>query len=440
MMMDEVSITLREWDAVNPEPGNIVDGLMLPPDNSTKNLAELLSKDRKLQIQELATGLSIRTFSFIGSVRLGHIHIVVKPKIIGMPLLALFRYAYGLRNLRLVSDAALDTEEAGIQDLLILQLLTETKELIARGLYRQYILAIEDLSKLQGKVDFDMIVRQGGMVSASLPCVHYPRNEDSLLNQVLKAGLKLCVFITQDIILRSELRRQIAIMNEFVSDIQLNNEIFRRLDRKMTRLTRAYDAAIALIAILMDSAGIIFEKKTDTTHRIPGFLFDMNRFFQALISRFLRENLRSYSIRDEMGIRGMIRYIVNPKRKQAPTPRPDFVIMHQREISAILDAKYRDLWEKDLPRDMLYQLSMYAMSQNNIRESVIIYPVMRKDAKEAKLEISDPVYAGAKKAFVTLRPLDLLHLAELVSEQYDYQKERRELAEYLAFGARRQGF
>lgn len=440
MIMNDVSITLREWEEIHPEPGNRVDGLVLPPDNSVREMAEMLARESKLQIQELAKGLSIRTFSFIGSVRLGPIHIVVKPKIIGMPLLALFRYAYGLRNLSLVSDVSLDTEETGIQDLLILQLLTETKELIARGLHRHYILASEDLSKLQGKVDFDMIVSQGGLVSASLPCVHYPRNEDSLLNQVLKAGLKLCVFITQDIILRSELRRQIAILNEFVSDIQLDREVFRKLDRKMNRLTRAYDSAIALIGILMDSAGIIFEKKTEVSHRIPGFLFDMNRFFQALVSRFLRENLRSYAIQDEMGIRGMIRYIVNPKRKHAPTPRPDFVIMKQKNISAILDAKYRDLWEKDLPRDMLYQLSMYAMSQNNIRESAIIYPVMRKDAEEAKLEIRDPVYAGIKKAFVTLRPLDLLRLADLVSDPYKFQRERKKLAEYLVFGARRPGF
>jgi 5-methylcytosine-specific restriction enzyme subunit McrC len=437
--MNDVLISLREWEEIHPEPGNIVDGLVLPPDNSVREIAEMLTQEGKLQIQELAKGLSIRTFSFIGSVRLGHIHIVVKPKIIGMPLLALFRYAYGLRNLSLVSDATLDTEEAGIQDLLILQLLTETKELIARGLYRHYILISEDLSKLQGKVNFDMIVSQGGLVSASLPCVHYPRNEDSLLNQVLKAGLKLCAFMTQDIILRSELRRQIAILNEFVSDIQLDREVFRKLDRKMNRLTRAYDSAIALIGILMDSAGIIFEKKTEVFHRIPGFLFDMNRFFQALVSRFLRENLASYTIRDEMGIRGMIRYIVNPKRKHAPTPRPDFIIMQQSDISAILDAKYRDLWERDLPRDMLYQLSMYAMSQNNIRESAIIYPVMSKNAEEAKLEIRDPIYAGGR-AYVTLRPLDLLYLADLISDPYEFRREKKKLAEYLAFGTARSGF
>lgn len=433
MIMNEVSITLREWEEIHPEPGNLVDGLLLPPDNSVRNIAETLTREGKLQIQELAKGLSIRTFSYIGSVRLGHIYIVVKPKIIGMPLLALFRYAYGLRKLRLISDVTLDTEEGGIQDLLILQLLTESKELIARGLHKHYIRANEDLSKLQGKVDFNMMARQGGLISASLPCVHYPRNEDSLLNQVLKAGLKSCVFMTQDIILRSELRRQIEVLNEFASDIQIDREVFRRINLKMNRLTRAYDSAISLIGILMDSAGIMFEKKTEDSLKIPGFLFDMNRFFQALVSRFLRENLLSYTIRDELGIRGMIRYIVNPKRKHAPTPRPDFVIMQQREISAILDAKYRDLWERELPRDMLYQLSMYAMSQNNIRESAIIYPVMSKDAEEAKLEISDPVYAGGK-AHVTLRPLDLMRLSDLISDPYDYQRERKKLAEYLAFG------
>jgi len=43
-------------------------------------------------------------------------------------------------------------------------------------------------------------------------------------------------------------------------------------------------------------------------NRTPGFLFDMNVFFQFLLSRFLRENLVNYRIEDEFVIRDIFRY------------------------------------------------------------------------------------------------------------------------------------
>ena len=49
-------------------------------------------------------------------------------------------------------------------------------------------------------------------------------------------------------------------------------------------------------------------------------------------------------------------------RTRAPTPRPDYVMSRGGHIVAIADAKYRDLWKRDLPSGMLYQLSVYALS------------------------------------------------------------------------------
>jgi 5-methylcytosine-specific restriction enzyme subunit McrC len=134
---------------------------------------------------------------------------------------------------------------------------------------------------------------------------------------------------------------------------------------------------------------------------------------------------------------GMFAYVPgwNPRRSQAPTPRPDFVVSRGPDAVAILDAKYRDLWENPLPRDMLYQLAIYATSHEG-GTATILYPTTNSRATEARIEVRDPIHGG-RRALVALRPVALERLAGLLAARPTAQvvRERRSLAGGLAFGA-----
>ena len=204
----------------------------------------------------------------------------------------------------------------------------------------------------------------------------------------------------------------------------------------MNRLTAAYQPALSIIRLLVQAQGVVLEGETNTTP-LPGFLFDMNAFFQALVSGFLRDNLPGYSVRDEHRLKGMMRYNpeFNPLRRQSPTPRPDYVVTQQGAVRAILDAKYRDLWEKPLPREMLYQLVVYAISHRTQPQSSILYPTTCAQAKEARIDVSDPIYGGFLGQ-VCLRPVHLQTMVELVTTPSAQGRRNREhYAKRLAFGA-----
>ena len=430
-----ISITLSEWETLEPDKCTDLAGRFLDASPGTHHVVERLNDSNFLGLTELRHGLQIKAYSHVGRIRIGDLSVTILPKIKGTSLLSLVRYAYGFRRLNLISDSTHLVDQCGFEDLLISQLNAEVHELISRGLLRAYISTSERLSSPRGRIDLMRMALDGGTVTATLPCQHHPRVEDTLLNRVLMAGLRLAGTIASVVDLRRESRRLASLMEEQVSMIRLDGMILDRAMPQMNRLTTAYSSSLSIIRLLVEAQGVVLEGQTTTT-TLPGFLFDMNAFFQALMSRFLRENLPGYSVRDEHGLKGMMRYNpkFNPQMRKAPTPRPDYVVTQQGTIRSILDAKYRDLWEKQLPREMLYQLVVYAISHPQQPHSSILYPTTNALAKEARIDITD-LLVGRIIGQVCLRPVHLPLLENLVtSKTSQARRERETYARRLAFG------
>ena len=177
-------------------------------------------------------------------------------------------------------------------------------------------------------------------------------------------------------------------------------------------------------------AAITFEAIVDL-HRTPGFLFDMNHFFQRLLSRFLHENLTGHTIKDEYATSTIFGYApdANPRWRSLPKPRPDFALFQAKKLTGFLDAKYRDIWEKGFPAKWPYQLSIYALASPN-RASILLYGTMCAEARDERIQIHQPVSWSTKdSAFVILRPVPLQRLAELL----DPAQSNRQAIERSAF-------
>ena len=431
-----VALTCEEWRTYSPDSTAALRGLHLD-DPATRSIAEELTASDRLTVLDLRHGLQITTGSYVGRLRLGELRLTITPKIQGLPLLDLLRYAYGLRNLRLLDVLAQGVESASFQDLLIHQLCAEVDELLARGLHRRYVRQDQVLASPRGRIRFAAIARQPVLTKAALPCTDHPRVVDNTMNRTVLASLRMGMGQTNQLALRVQLEALATRMAGAVSAARLTPELVRQASREVNRLSAAYRPVIAIASLLLEGHGTALQR-TAAQVPVPGFLFDMNRFFQMLILRFLRDGLADHVVCDEQRIFGMLRYDPNrnPRGRRAPTPRPDFVVMQGQRSVAVLDAKYRDLWDEPLPRDMLYQLVIYAGSSQAGGLAVILYPTLHPQAQDACIQVSDPVL-GRQRGQVVLRPVNMKVLAELVSARPGVQaaKAVSDYARKLAFGA-----
>lgn len=435
--MSAVSVCLREWETLRPDRGSPLADRNLNDSETSRKLAERLTELSRIEVLEFARGLELRATSYVGRFILGEVTVTVRPKLSGAPFLNLLRYAYGLRDLELYDPVRYAFENWAFQDLLVHQLATEVTELLARGVHRDYERTPAELANPRGRIAFDRFVETAHRARAVLPCVHHPRTEDTVLNQVLLAGLMYATRVTTDIELKGRLSRLTKALSLTVSIKRLDPILLTDARRAMDRRTTAYQPALDVIELLFQDEGVSLDG--ETTHvPLPGFLFDMNRFFQALLSRFLHDHLKDGVVEDNKRLKELFCYDSNrnPWKRQAPVQIPDFVIRRNRQIVAILDAKYRDLWEKPLPREMLYQVALYALGQRGSeRKAIILYPTLTDEAREQAILVCEPV-SGEPQAQVILRPVNLIKLDNLLRGR-DWQATRRkeDLAYQLSFGS-----
>jgi 5-methylcytosine-specific restriction enzyme subunit McrC len=319
-----ICIDLQEWQKASFKTNQQLAGLVLPEDAATQQVIQHLSDDRKLAIIQHYRGISLEASSYVGRIMLGDVQITIRPKIAALPLLQLVQYAYGLRQLNIFSAVDFDTEAFTFQDLLIYQLALEINELLMRGLQRTYVRRDEQLTIPRGRISMQKIANQGGIIQATLPCTHYLRIEDNLLNQVLLQGLRLGTQLTNDDGLRTKLQYLEHFHLADISSIRLSKQVLDRVSRTINRLTANYQPAITLIEMLFVAGGISMDEPQQT-FPLPGFLFDMNLFFQNLLARFLTEHLPEYEMREQFRLEATMSYVNNPQKRKAPELRPDYV-------------------------------------------------------------------------------------------------------------------
>lgn len=404
--MKVVEVTLTEWQRLLM-PGRWLEG------DEARATAARLTEEGRLEVRELRAGLELVARSYVGDVELGGLRVRIVPKLEPDALRSLLAFAHGTGGGRGRGE--------GPAEALAVQLLEEAEALWARGLAWRAGVRREALTAPRGRIDLKALASRG-LVDASLPCEYAERDPDTALNQALRAGLELAARCAPSVAGRA--RSLDVALGRRVRRRVLDNALLREARGQLHEGARLYEGVLALIEALGRG-------EVGAGGALPsGFLFDMNRFFQAVVGRLLRGHLPGVELHEEWSLVGLLRYApeANPSLRRDPTPRPDFAVFSGGKLQAILDAKYRDLWAEPLPREMLYQLAMYALGHG--REAIIVYPSDDPYAREARVELRDP---GGPWGFrsIVLRPLSLAELVRLAGLP---PREARPRLEALARG------
>ena len=246
--MRGLSIDISEWEDALPQKGNLLYHRFID-DEISKQTIDILNKKGILNILELKDGLKISSNSYVGKIKIGDLQINIHPKIEGMPLYKLLKYAYGLRDLKIFDEAIHDIDAFPFYDLLIYQLHAEVEDLVYRGLNKNYKRMEEDLGTPRGRIDIKKLTSRIVNSDSTLPCIYFERSEDNKFNRILLAGLYLAIGLTEDLSLKIRLRRLCKIMEERINFIELNRWVLLNAIKSVERLNERYRAALELINI-----------------------------------------------------------------------------------------------------------------------------------------------------------------------------------------------
>lgn len=403
--MSPRELELREWQRARAGPGGhaALEGLFL---GELGGALERAPFGGRLRVSECRHGLVVEARQHVGVVQLGPLRVRVRPKLKTTQLWHAVAYALGLDGLHDYDPVALEVE-GDFADLLALMLVCESERVWRAGTQRGYRAVNEWRSTLRGRPDLAALARNGPLTEPALPCRYQAFTADVLENQVVLAGLDLARTLSSGLKVRGALHRAIQQWSTICQLRRLDGRLLDEAERTRTRLNSRYAGAHRLVRLLYDHAGVD-DGGPSGRDSAAGFLWDMARLFEAFVARYLSENLPEHEVVTQHRLRGLYRVVHDRPGRRAPSPRPDLVLReHGGRVLAVLDTKYKDLWHDKLPREILYQMSVYSLAWGDAGSgdlpAVVLYPTPGGDKPDIEYEL---VVRGGRARRIVVRAID----------------------------------
>jgi 5-methylcytosine-specific restriction enzyme subunit McrC len=312
----------------------------------------------------------LRFVNYVGVLHIAGVTIEILPKIALSPednrraLLSMLRHA-GYFSISFFDRVANGQGRDSLLDSFLAAYVHRLQEELQRGIDRSYVEQTENRNALRGKVLVTEHLRQNSFVKTRVMCRFDEHSENQLLNQVLKAALR----IAQKRIgsrLPLQVERCLALMDG-VEDREVRRDELSRV--QLNRQNERFRDALLFAQLILERASIHHQGDDGQAF---SFLFEMNKLFEAYIGVALQEVLgpgRVYSQHEGKKL------LLNTKTNRMNIQlRPDFVTA---DGHTILDTKWKSGTVQGrlaYQQSDLYQMYAYVTAYKDATRCILLYP------------------------------------------------------------------
>ncbi|MDE2878893.1 hypothetical protein [Candidatus Palauibacter soopunensis] len=399
-------LELTEWDEQSFE------GISLLPRD--RRLAEQLREGPgpRLIIDELRTGIRVRSRAWVGVARFDGLEIRVHPKLAGdyLDLATMIEVATGLAALkRSVGVQGFASRGSSLFDLVALLHVMSCEAIARGGFMADYIPKEEELGVVRGRLLVDrQVFERFGHVDR-LICAFDDHHTDIPDNQILAFALRCSARRVTDPRVRQRVRRMLGVMVGVCDSAKL--AVGRILEPILyNRRNEHYRESHALSRLIVEGLGVSDVLEADA-HESFAFMLDMNVLFERFVDKLISWAFRSTPVRVSSQHRD--RSIVWDEASQEPysTVAPDLIVETTADSSKRLpiDAKYKLYDDKQVSSSDLYQAFLYAVGFANNKEAIpaalLVYPSSSGDRGHHQLSVRNQ--SGLEAARVRALAVDI---------------------------------
>lgn len=313
--------------------------------------------------------------SYIGTVRLGDLSIVVRPKIYIDRVMFLVAYALDPNDWKRYFDLF---PNPNILESIIPAFVHHTHQAIRRGLLQGYRTEEEALHTVRGRIRFnDQINRRFG-IPLPVEVAYDEFTEDIEENRLLKTALHRLSRLP----VRSERsRRDVNGLRPAFNTVGLGDYRRGAPEVQYTRLNSHYRSAVELARLIIDNSSLeLFHGEVAEA----SFLLDMNKVFERFLFVALREALGLSEMEWQSGKR---LYLDTDKRISL---QPDLSWWDGIRCRFVGDAKYKRIAPTGFPNADIYQMLAYCTAAD-LPSGLLVYAAGESEPGVYRIRKADKV-------------------------------------------------